>query len=122
MKITFIEIPVKDIERALSFYTAAFALGPIEIDRSDPVRTMAILYYDEAGVLPGISLNQTANFEPGANGPLAYIRINDLEAHIQRAQAAGGSISAGKTAMGEWGFYAMIQDTEGNTYALSQQA
>jgi uncharacterized protein len=114
----WIEIPVKDIERALKFYQTLFELEAIEIT-NDGVRRTATLFGDPTGQKAGISLNQTANFEPSDKGVFVYLDAGeDLTEHLNRVEPAGGKVVEGKTSMGEAGWFASFTDTEGNLLAL----
>lgn len=80
-------------------------------------RTTTLTNASDSG--PGLSLNQTANFEPGDKGPLVYLNTgSSSEEHLRRVTAAGGTVITGETAMGSAGYYALIKDTEGNLLAL----
>ncbi len=117
-QVIWVEIPVKDIQRALKFYQTVFELGDIAIN-DDGERQTAILFYDEAMAKPGISLNQTANFEPSDKGLYVYLDCGeDLTPTLNRVEGAGGKIAVGKTSMGEAGRYASVIDTEGNLIGL----
>ncbi len=98
MQAVWIEIPVKDLDRALQFYQAVFGLQEAEIAADDVRRTTVLASTTPEGGA-GISLNQTHNFEPSDKGTLVYF-------------------DAPKTSMGEAGYYATILDTEGNQLAL----
>jgi predicted enzyme related to lactoylglutathione lyase len=118
MQAVWIEIPVKDIDRALRFYQAVFQLAPTEISTDDVRRTTTLVDNTQAGGA-GISLNQTSNFEPSDKGTLVYLDAGaDLTNHLNRVESAGGKIIAPKTSMGAAGNYATIRDTEGNVLAL----
>lgn len=111
----WIEIPVKNIERALKFYTGLFG-GEAEIT-DDQVRRTATLSNTAGGA--GFSLNQTANFEPSAQGPLIYLDTGaDLTGTLAKVVPAGGKVVLPKTSMGSAGNFATFQDTEGNILAL----
>jgi predicted enzyme related to lactoylglutathione lyase len=117
MQAVWIEIPVKDLERAMKFYQAVFALAATEVGADEVRRTTTLHYTPEGG--PGISLNQTSNFEPSDKGTLIYLDAGeDLADHLNRVEPAGGTIVETKTSMGEAGYYAMFRDTEGNVLAL----
>lgn len=114
----WIEIPVKDLERAMQFYQTLFELEATPILDEGVRRTTTLTNTTEGGGV-GISLNQTANFEPSNKGPLVYLSTNeDIPGYLARVEAAGGKIVEGKTSMGEAGHYATILDTEGNMLAL----
>ncbi len=116
--IVWIEVPVKDFDRALKFYQAVFELAPTEIVDDGVRRTTTLFGSGDTGA-PGVSLNQTANFEPGDKGPLVYLHLgDDLTPILDRVVANGGAVVEGKTSMGGAGFYATFRDTEGNLFAL----
>ncbi|GIK30392.1 MAG: VOC family protein [Anaerolineae bacterium] len=119
LQIVWFEIPVHDIERAVAFYTAAFGLDEVKI-MDDGTRRTATLRNTSEGGIPGVSLTQTPGFEPSnQRGPWAYLdAMSDFDAAVARVKAAGGTIVAEKTSMGEAGSYASILDTEGNLLAL----
>jgi uncharacterized protein len=118
MQAIWVEIPVKNIERALRFYQAVFQLEPTEISTDDVRRTAVLVDNTQTGGA-GISLDQTSNFEPSDKGTLVYLDAGaDLTEHLGRVEAAGGKIIEQKTSMGTAGFYATIRDTEGNVVAL----
>ncbi len=118
MQAVWIEIPVHDIERALTFYQTVFNLQPTEI-YTDEVRRITTLINTTPEGRAGISLNQTKNFEPGRHGPLVFLNVGeDLTDHLNRVEPAGGKIVEPKTSMGDAGNYATFLDTEGNLLAL----
>lgn len=118
MRAVWVEIPVRDIERARQFYQVVFALAPTEIVPDD-VRGSATLTNITAEQQVGISLTQTRNFEPSDKGPLVYFDGGeDAEGYLARVAAAGGKVVEPKTSMGEFGNYATFLDTEGNLLAL----
>jgi predicted enzyme related to lactoylglutathione lyase len=117
MQVVWVEIPVKDLDRASTFYQTVFNLQPTEIGDDGVRRTTTLANTNEGQ--PGISLNQTQNFEPSNKGTLVYIDTGgDLPGHLERAESAGGKVVEPKTAMGDAGSYATIEDTEGNLLAL----
>jgi predicted enzyme related to lactoylglutathione lyase len=117
MQAVWIEIPVKDLDRAMKFYQALFNLAATEVGADDVRRTTTLYYTSEGG--PGISLNQTNNFEPSDKGTLVYLDTGeDLTEHLSRVEPAGGAVVEQKTSMGEAGYYATFRDTEGNLLAL----
>ena len=114
----WIEFPVKDIERALKFYKALFDCDAKIVDDGER-KTATIAEYTESHPL-GISLNQTSNFEPSDKGAYVYLTAgdDDLSATLAKVEAAGGKALTGKVSMGEAGYYATVQDTEGNVFGL----
>jgi len=114
MQAVWVELPVRDLERAATFYQTVFGLPAGEISDEGVRRTITLVNPGESG--PGVSLNQTANFEPSSSGTLVYLQT-DSDA-LGRVSGAGGKIVQDKTSMGESGYFATVQDTEGNLLAL----
>lgn len=118
LKPIWIEIPVKDINRAAKFYQSVFELEPAEV-QNDGVRETAILVNASEEGAPGISLNQTASFEPSDKGLFLYLDVgDDMPNALNRVTAAGGTVVTPKTSMGATGSYAAVKDTEGNLIGL----
>ncbi|MBK8026204.1 MAG: VOC family protein [Chloroflexi bacterium] len=116
--VVWVEVPVKDIERAARFYKSVFQLEAGNV-QDDGARRTLTLFGDGGSGGPGFSLNQTANFEPGDRGIYVYIDCGaDLSEHLGRIEPAGGIVVTGKTYMAGAGYYASVKDTEGNLFAL----
>lgn len=114
-QVVWIEIPVKDIERAAKFYEAVFEVK-YQIN-DDGVRRTATIADSSQGV--GVSLNQTANFEPSDKGVFLYVDTGkDLNDWLPRIEPAGGTVMTEKIFMPGAGHYAAFKDTEGNLLAL----
>ncbi len=110
------EIPVTDIGRAKDFYEYVLGLeleehqmGPLDVAQF-PIQNMGI---GAAG-----SLVRGGGYKPSLQGVLVYFSAPDIEATLSRAQDKGGQVIAGKNSIGEYGFIALIQDTEGNRIGL----
>jgi uncharacterized protein len=114
---SWIEIPVKDIERAVKFYGQ---LLDRELTITDmPPRRTAILYFEPNEV--GGSLLQMPSFEPSQQGVHVYLnagRGNGLETMLERVRALGAEVIIPITPMGNDGRFATFKDTEGNTLSL----
>src|SRR5688500_18256179 len=115
---SWIELPAKDVDRAVTFYQAVFEFVPSDV-YDDGERRVSILLHPADGK-PGRSLNETKNFEPSTKGTLMYLNVDsDLAPFLERVTAAGGKILTGQTNMSETSVYAIIEDSEGNAVALS---
>ena len=115
----WIELPVKDIARALQFYKTVSQLGDIEI-ADDGTRKTATLVSTGEGGSPGISLTQVAGFNSSdKSGVWLYLSGGeDFDGHAARIKQAGGTLVDEKVSMGEAGTYTSFLDTEGNLLAL----
>jgi hypothetical protein len=114
------EIPVTDMDRAIRFYEAVFAtkLTPQEVDGY----TMA--FFPRADGKPGASgaLAKGDIYVPTRSGAILYFDVPAIEPVLERAIVYGGKVLYPKKDIGEAGFVAEIEDSEGNRIALSAPA
>ena len=52
------------------------------------------------------------------NGTIVYFRCDDCATEASRVESSGGKVMKGKFSIGEYGFIAIITDTEGNAIGL----
>lgn len=111
------EIPVSDIDRAVRFYEALFGYTL----RRDTVDGYSMAFFPAADGAPGASgaLAKGDVYKPAKAGPVLYFDVDDIDAALARAEASGGSVLYPKKDIGEAGFVAEIEDSEGNRIALS---
>jgi len=118
--ISWFEIPAKDLDRAAKFYEAIFnvSLVPMYL----PNIKMRMFPVDDPMTGIGGAIVDSGGFhKPSAtDGPLIYLNGNpDVQQVLDRVEAAGGSIMVSKTEISpEYGFMAVIIDTEGNRIGL----
>lgn len=55
---------------------------------------------------------------PSGGGTLVYFSCADCATEASRVVASGGRVMKPKLSIGEWGFIALIFDTEGNVIGL----
>jgi uncharacterized protein len=117
--ISWFEIPSADLERATKFYEALFDVKLIPMDtpnlqmRTFPVKDMM---NDISGAVV-----QSGFHKPSAtDGALIYLNGNpDVQHILDKVEAAGGKIMVPKTEISpEYGYMAVIIDTEGNRIGL----
>jgi predicted enzyme related to lactoylglutathione lyase len=58
----------------------------------------------------------------GYNGPawVNYVNVESIEASVDRAKKLGGTLMKGKTPVPGMGWFAFLNDPQGNTFALWQ--
>lgn len=113
--LVWIEVPTHNLDRAIPFYQSVLEVEPRVTDEG--VRRYAVFdAAGEAGI--GISVNQTANFDPSNKGVLVYLMAGDLAAALKRVETAGGKVVTPITSMGSIGNYALVEDLDGNQLAL----
>ena len=112
------EIPVTDMDRAVAFYEDVFgyALTRENVDGYD------MAFFPRAADRPGASgaLAKGDVYRPSHDGPVIYFDVADIDAVVARATGRGARLLYPKKDIGEAGFVAEIEDSEGNRIALSQ--
>ncbi|MDH3494460.1 MAG: VOC family protein [Acidobacteriota bacterium] len=119
--VSWFEIYVSDMDRAAAFYTAV--LGKDLMDLPSPGEgQMKAFPMEEGG--PGTSgaLVKDPMGQPGPGGTMVYFQSDDVAAEAGRVESAGGKLTMPKTSIGEYGFIAMFEDTEGNHVGLYSKA
>ncbi len=118
--ISWFEIPTQDIDRAQKFYEAIFGITMMPMDM--PNIKMRMFPLDDMMTDVGGAIVDSGGFhKPSAtDGPLIYLQANpDVQIILDKVVAAGGSIMVPKTEISpEYGFMAVIIDTEGNRIGL----
>lgn len=115
--VNWFEIPVKDMDKAKKFYQAVFGYN-LEVHEMDPF-TMAFFPMAE-GLLPGATgtLIKGQSYVPSHSGTLVYFSVDDIEETLRKINANGGKTLMPKKSIGEYGFIAHFEDSEGNRLAL----
>ena len=118
--ISWFEIGTTDLDRATKFYETIFnvKLAPLDM----PNIKMRMFPLDDMMTGVGGALVDSGGFhKPSAtDGPLIYLNGNpDVQHVLDKVEAAGGKIMVPKTEISpEYGYMAVIMDTEGNRIAL----
>lgn len=109
-------IPVKDLERAKKFYEAVI---DDELSRSE-MGPMKMAWFPMMSGAPGAAdaLVKGEGYIPSHAGTLVYLHVKDIDTTMTRIKVHGGKVLLPKTRMGEYGFIAHFEDTEGNRVAL----
>jgi uncharacterized protein len=114
--VDWFEIPVTDITRAKRFYEDVFGLQ-ISLNKMGPLEMgwfpMENNVYGSTG-----SLVKAEGYVPSHNGILVYFGVPDIETVLERIKHNGGKVLLPKTSIGEYGFIAHFEDSEGNRVAL----
>ena len=118
--VTWFEIPVANMSRAKSFYEGVFdiTLEGMQMGPSD----MAMFPATQGAAGAAGCLIKTEEYTPSHAGSLVYFSVADIERTLAKAQAGGGKTLVPKMGIGEHGFIAHFEDTEGNRVALHSQS
>ena len=110
------EIYVQDMKRAQAFYEQL--LGVSLSSLPSPGMEMMAFPSNQGGMGCAGALVQMAGVESGGGGTLVYFMCDDCAVQAGKAAAAGGSVHKEKTSIGEYGFIALVVDTESNMIGL----
>jgi len=114
--IGWFEIPTKDLSRAKKFYETVME-GELE-DHTMGSMEMAWFGWDENNKGAAGALVYYKDYKPSIDGTVVYFTVANVEEALEKVEPAGGKILLPKTDIGEHGFIAHIEDTEGNRVAL----
>jgi predicted enzyme related to lactoylglutathione lyase len=115
-RVSFFEIPVTDLDRAVRFYTAV--LG-VELVRVEVDGNLMALFPDDGG--PGAcgALASGDSYRPSLDGTRVYLGVDEIDAVLGRVVEHDGRVLYPKTSIGELGHVAEFEGSEGNRIALS---
>ena len=118
--ISWFEIPAIDLDRATKFYEALFNVQLIVMDMPN-IKMRMFPVADMMNDIGGAIVDSGGFHKPsGSDGVLIYLNANpDVQCILDKVEAAGGTISLPKTEISpEFGYMAIIIDTEGNRIGL----
>jgi Predicted enzyme related to lactoylglutathione lyase len=118
--ISWFEIPATDLARAQKFYETIFSVSLIPMDMPN-IRMRMFPIDDMQNGIGGAVVDSGGFHRPSAtDGPLIYLNGQpDVQQVLDKVDAAGGSIMVPKTEISpEYGYMAVILDTEGNRIGL----
>jgi len=118
--ITWVSIPSTDFDRAVNFYSNITG-NRLEVNGEGDQKMATSLGEDDWNDVVGFGVTADSTIKPGASGPRIYIAVKDMDDLLSKVEENGGKILNPKTAMGEMGFWGLIEDSEGNTIGLHSQ-
>ena len=110
--ITWCEIYVQDMDRAKRFYESVFQ-AKLEKLESPGIDMWAFPMTMEAIGASG-ALVKMDGVESGGSGTIPYFHCDEVAVELERVVGAGGKIHKPKMSIGQYGFMALVVDTEGN--------
>ena len=117
--ISWFEIPATDLDRAQKFYESIMGISMTKLDLPN-IRMRMFPITDPSAV--GGALCESGGFHKPSltDGPLVYLNGNpDVQKILDKVEEAGGKILVPKTQISpEYGYMAVIRDSEGNRIAF----
>jgi uncharacterized protein len=110
------EIYVQDMGRAKAFYESVFGVELARLAGTD-LEMWAFPPLPERHGAPG-ALVRMPGFPSGANSVIVYFTCADCAVEAAKAARSGGKIQKEKSSIGQYGYIALVVDTEGNMIGL----
>ena len=113
------EIPVTNMSRAQSFYEHVFGYT---LDLKDMWESQMAWFpmHDNASGATG-SLVAAEGYMPSKEGTVVYFSVPSIGAALKKVEERGGKTLIPETDIGEFGFFAHFEDSEGNRIALHSE-
>jgi predicted enzyme related to lactoylglutathione lyase len=107
---------VLDLDRARKFYEKVFGYTLT----SEEVSGYSMAFFPMEQGVPGAAgtLIKGETYTPSHAGTVVYFSVDDIEEVLRRVNANGGSTVLPKKSIGQYGFIAHFEDTEGNRMAV----
>jgi hypothetical protein len=110
------EIYVQDLSRARRFYESVLGVTLEKLESPGMEMWAFPMKMDRMGAAG--ALVRMPGVPSGGNSTLVYFSCRDCAVEAGRAAVAGGRVQQEKTAIGAYGFIALVVDTEGNIIGL----
>ena len=115
--IVWFDIPTADFDRAVSFYSTILG-EPINVSEHMGEK-LGFFRMDPEGGVGGDLVPPGGDNMPSKTGTRVYLNCEGkLDEVISRVEPAGGKVVHPKFSIGEPGWIAFIEDTEGNIVGL----
>ncbi len=116
-KVVMFEVPVDDEKRASSFFKKVFGWEVESWNGSWGVTTVP----EDRNWMPkekGAINGEMYKRESEGDRPLVVVKVDSIARTLTKVKNAGGAIVREREALDGWGFYARVQDPEGNLFGL----
>ena len=115
--VAWFEIPVTDMARAVTFYESVFRL-PIRVETTEDDSMMGWFPMSESAYGISGSLVKAKGYVPTLGGLVIYFSEPNIDGTLERVRKSGGNVITEKTDIGNYGYFAWFEDTEGNRIGL----
>jgi uncharacterized protein len=116
--VNWFEIPVAEMKRAIKFYEQAFGikLTPTEVEG----KPFAFFPMERGAPGAAGTLIDSPPIAPSHQGTTVYFRVENIDAALEQITHAGGKTLFPRRSIGQYGFIAQFEDSEGNRVALHE--
>ncbi|MEV4318699.1 VOC family protein [Actinocrispum sp. NPDC049592] len=117
-RVVHFEIPFDDGDRARGFYREAFGWDMMTMpDGEYTLVTVGPTSQETGPTEPGY-INGGLTGRGTVTGPSLVIDVENIEDALAKIEAVGGKTVTGRTSVGDFGYSAYFNDTEGNLMGL----
>jgi predicted enzyme related to lactoylglutathione lyase len=110
------EVYVQDMTRARAFYEAVFDVQLTKLEGTQ-FEMWAFPTRPHGSGAPG-ALVKLPGYPSGGNSVIVYFSCADCAVEASKAASSGGMIETSKKSVGQYGYIALVFDTEGNIIGL----
>jgi predicted enzyme related to lactoylglutathione lyase len=114
--VRWFELYVQDMARARRFYETVLGVKLEKLEGPDLEMFAFPMQPESPGA--GGALVRKAGVPSSPGGTLVYFGCEDCAVEAARVKGAGGRIEREKMSIGQYGFIALVIDTEGNMIGL----
>jgi uncharacterized protein len=114
--IVWCEIYVQEMDRAKRFYESVFEVKLEKLESPEIDMWAFPMTMDMAGASG--ALVKMDGVPSGGSGTIPYFHCDEVAVEAERVVTAGGQIHKPKMSIGQYGFMALVVDTEGNMIGL----
>lgn len=114
--VRWFEIYVQDMPRAKAFYESVFQVKLERLNAPEPEMWAFPMTMGAAGTAG--ALVKMKDGPSGGNSVLIYFSCADCAVEAARVAKSGGRVEREKSSIGEYGYIALVRDTEGNMIGL----
>lgn len=117
--VNWFEIYVQNTARAKAFYEAVFKVSLEKLAAPGPgINDMWMFPSEQKAAGAAGALVRMEGGPSNGNSVIVYFSCDDCAVEAKRVPAAGGKIKKDKFSIGQYGFIALVDDTEGNVIGL----
>jgi uncharacterized protein len=117
--VVWFEIYVQDMERAKKFYESVLAIHLGRLESPGPgILEMWSFPSQKDGFGATGALAKMDGGPSGGNSTIVYFTCADCAVEAKRVSSSGGKIMKDKFSIGQYGYIALVNDTEGNVVGL----
>lgn len=121
MRANWFELPVNDMDRAKQFYASIFNIQMADNMEMGSSLMSFFPFETDASGATGTLIKQES-YIPSHEGTMVYFSVTEIDDILPKITNSGGKVLNEKMSIGEHGFVAHFEDSEGNRVALHQQA